>query len=84
MVHVRPALPACGSSEPHEPKHQAWAGSLLTSCSTYRKYTVYVYPAEFYSRQILSDDVRFSQILFPSNPVVRATEVSVAKKGTKP
>ena len=36
-VHVRAALTACASSEPHEPKHQAWAGSMLTSCNTFRE-----------------------------------------------
>ena len=39
-VHVRAALTACASSEPHEPKHQAWAGSLLTAGNTFREYTV--------------------------------------------
>ena len=44
MVHVRAAPTACASSEPHEPKHQAWAGSLPTFCDTSREYTVHVYP----------------------------------------
>ena len=78
MVHIRAALTACASSEPHEPKHQARTGSLLTSCNTFREYTVYVYPPEFYSCQILSHVGRFCQILFPSKPVVRAIEVSHA------
>ena len=62
--HVFPGeLHICASSESHEPKHQAWAGSLLTSCNTFREYTVYVYPPEFYSCQILSHVLRFRQIL---------------------
>ena len=44
MVYARAAPTACASSEPHEPKHQAWAGPLLTSCNTFRAYTAYVYP----------------------------------------
>ena len=62
-MHVRAALTACASSEPHEPKHQAWAGSLLTSCNTFREYLVYricapVPPlSSTPSRQILSDFV---------------------------
>ena len=35
-------------------------------------------PPEFCSCQILSDVVKFCQILFPSKPVVRAIEVSHA------
>ena len=62
MVHVRAAPTACASSEPHEPKHQAWAGSLPTSCNTFRKYTVYVYSYPPRGLQ-LSDFVGCCQIL---------------------
>ena len=72
-LHVRGTLTACASSEPHEPKHQAWAGSLLTSCDTFREYTVYLYPPP-----VLQLGVILCQILFPSKPVVRAIDVSHA------
>ena len=66
------ALTACASSEPHEPKHQAWAGSLLTSYNTFRGYNVYMYPVtSTASCQILLDFVPLN-----SKPVVRSIEVS--------
>ena len=77
------ALTACASSEPHEPKHQAWAGSLLTSRNTFRENTVCVYPPQLYSCQMLSDFVRCRQILFPLKPVVPVGAIEVSHAACK-
>ena len=66
-MHVRTTPTACAPSEPHEPEHQAWAGSLLICCNIQEVHRIYVTSLEFHR----------CQILFSSKPVVRAIEVSI-------
>lgn len=67
MVHVRAAPTACASREPHEPEHQAPAGSLLIYVLQHIQgvYRIYTTSPEFHSWQIL----------FPSNPVIQRDRI---------
>ena len=68
MVHVRAAPTECTSSEPHEPKHLARDGSLLTSCNTFREYTVYFYPPRVLQLSMLGMLSDFDTFCSPQNP----------------